>query len=287
MRRRQSSLTAAGIAIVRAIESERPPGERICYDPYARQFVGAALYHSVRFFERIGYGERIGPGVFGFLVARERHIDEYLQSCLDEGLSQLVILGAGFDARAYRFPELKDQVKVFEVDHPATQEVKLARLSKIFGRVPGHVTFVPVDFNTEDLGQRLLDTGYDEVLKTLFIWQGVTPYLTPDAVDDTLAFVANHAGAGSSIIFDYIYPSIIEDPQQHGEVKRMRRMRLLSGEGLAFGIPRGAINTFLAERGFDQICNVDRQYLHETYFTGLNRKRRVADGYAIVSAVVL
>ena len=98
MKQNRSSLTASGIAIVRAIEFEKPAGERICYDPYARRFVSSGLYHFVRFFDKIGYSERAGAGVMGFLTVRERHIDEHLLACLDGGLQQLVILGAGFDA---------------------------------------------------------------------------------------------------------------------------------------------------------------------------------------------
>lgn len=86
MRKNQSSLTAVGIAIVRGIESEKPEGKRICYDPYARQFVHPFLYKFVRFFDKIGYSEIKGPGVMGFLTVRERHIDEYLKACLAEGL---------------------------------------------------------------------------------------------------------------------------------------------------------------------------------------------------------
>src|SRR5512143_3980646 len=91
MRRSQSSMTAVGIAIVRAIESDRPEAERICYDPYARQFVNGALYQFVRFFDRLGYSERRGPGVMGFLTVRERHIDEYLKTCLANVVRQVVI----------------------------------------------------------------------------------------------------------------------------------------------------------------------------------------------------
>ncbi len=118
MRKWQSSLTTAGIAAVRAIESEKPAGERVCYDPYARRFAGAGLYHVVQFFTSLGYANWRGPGLWEFLVARERYIDDYLETRLSEGLEQLVILGAGYDARAYRFEALKAG-KVFEVDHPA------------------------------------------------------------------------------------------------------------------------------------------------------------------------
>ena len=244
MRRNQSSLSASGIAIVRALESEKPAAERVCYDPYARQFVSGALLGLVGFFDKLGYSERKGPGVMGFLVTRERYIDDVLQACLDDGLEQLVILGAGFDSRAYRFEQLKRGMRVFEVDHPATQEVKLKKLAAVFGSTPQHVTYVPIDFNEQSLAQRLFESGYDERLKTLFIWQGVTQYLTPDAVDDTLRFVAEHSGPGSSIVFDYMYPSLLAGAPRHGEVRNMRRYRWLSGEQLAFGIPEGTVTAF-------------------------------------------
>jgi methyltransferase (TIGR00027 family) len=286
MRKSQSSMTAIGIAIVRAMESEKPEAERICYDPYARQFVNGALYHFVKFFDRLGYSERRGPGVMGFLTVRDRHIDEYLKTCLANGVQQVMILGAGYDTRAYRFEEFKRGVKVFEVDHPATQQAKLKRLQKIFGEVPQYVTYVPIDFNTQTLEQRLRECGYDERAKTLFIWQGVTHYLTPSGVDGTLAFVVNHSAPSSSIIFDYMYTSLLDGTVRHGEVSQMRRNRWLSNEALAFGIPEGTITAFLEQRGFTQVCDANFKYLHDTYFTGINAKRMMADGYAIASAVV-
>jgi len=286
MRRNQSSLSASGIAIVRALESEKPAAERVCYDPFARYFVSGALLGFVRFFDKLGYGERRGPGVMGFLVTRERTIDDMLQACLDEGLEQLVILGAGFDSRAYRFEQLKRDGRVFEVDHPATQEAKLKRLVAIFGLTPQHVTYVPIDFNEQALAKRLFESGYDERLKTLFIWQGVTQYLPPAAVDDTLRFVAEHSGAGSSIVFDYMYPSLIAGAPQHGEVRNMRRYRWLSGEQLTFGIPEGTVTAFLEARGFYRVKNADHVALQQAYFSHGSRKRTVADGYAIASATV-
>ena len=285
MRKNQSSMTAIGIAIVRGIESEKPEGQRICYDSYASQFVSPFLYKFVRFFDRIGYSEIKGPGVMGFLTVRERHIDEYLKACLADGLEQLVILGAGLDARPYRFDELKNGVKVFEVDHPASQREKLEKLEQVFGSQPAHVTYVGIDFNTQRLGQRLFESGYDEGLKTLFIWQGVTQYLTPEAVDSTLAFIANHSGTGSAVIFDYMYPTLLDGTIKRGEVANMRSKRWVSGEMMTFGIPEGKVTDFLEQRGFTQVQDANAQYLHDTYFTGENAKRTVAYGYAIVSGV--
>ena len=287
MRKSQSSMTAIGIAIVRAIESEKPEADRICYDPYARQFVNGALYHFVKLFDRLGYSERRGPGVMGFLTVRERHIDEYLKTCLASGMQQVVILGAGYDARAYRFEDFKRGVKVFEVDHPATQQAKLKRVRKIFGDVPSYVTYVPIDFNNQTLEQRLRECGYDKHAKTLFIWQGVTQYLTPEGVDSTLAFVVSHSAPGSSIIFDYMYTALLDGTAQHGEVSQMRRNRWLSNEVPAFGIPEGTVTAFLEQRGFTQVHDANCKYLHDTYFTGNNARRTVADGYAIASAIMV
>ena len=286
MRPTQSSLTAQVIALVRALESEKPAERRICYDPYARRFVDDWLYVMAKFFDKLGYSEARGPGVMGFLTARERHIDEYLQKCLAEGLEQLVILGAGFDARAYRYAEQLRGVKVFEVDHPATQRVKTTKVRRIFGELPAHVTYVPVDFDTQSLADRLTAAGYEPKHKTLFIWQGVTLYLTPEAVDGTLAFVAQQSGPGSAIIFDYMYPSLLDGTVKRGEVSSMRRNRWLSGEEMRFGIPEGTVGAFLEQRGFCQVQDADARFLHDTYFTGAKAQRTVTKGYAVVSAVV-
>ena len=283
MKKYQSSLTAQGIAIVRAMESEKPANRRICYDPYARYLINPVLAAIVRFFARLGYAEKRGPGVWEFLTARERYIDDYLQACLNQEIRQVVILGAGFDCRAYRFEALC-RLKVFEVDHPATQRVKIVKLKKVFGEMPAHVVFVPVDFETETLADRLAASGYDAHIKTLFIWQGVIHYLTPEAADTTLAFIAHNSGPGSSVIFDYVYASVINGTVKRGEAVAMRRNSRLSGEAMRFGIEEGQIVSFLRSRGFDQIKNVTATDLHDLYFTGVNAKRTLASVYAIVSA---
>ena len=286
MRRNQTSLTAAGIAVARAIESEKPAGERVCFDPYARRFAPGWLYSLTALFVKIGYAERRGPGVVGFIVARDRYIDDVLQDILKNDLQQLVILGAGLDSRAYRFDGLKDRVKVFEVDHPATQADKLARVQAIFGMIPAHVSYVPVDFNTQTLQKRLEESGYDPTLKTLFIWQGVTMYLTEEAVKATLCFVVQQSALGSAIVFDYIYRSVLEEVQKHGEVSNMRRYRFITGEGLIFGIEEGTVESFLKERGFRQVRDMNANGLRQAYFTGKNAGRKIASGYGIVVAEV-
>jgi methyltransferase (TIGR00027 family) len=239
------------------------------------------MYRVLAFFIKSGYAELRGPGVNGFLVARERYIDDVLQNYLKEGLQQLVILGAGYDSRAYRF-DLPGRVKTFEVDHPITQADKLKKVQQVFGRIPTHVTYVAVDFNTQIQSERLLASGYDTNLITLFIWQGVTMYLTPEGVDATLAFVVNHATPGSAIVFDYVYQAVLDGAQKQNEITNIRRYRFMTGEGLTFGIPEGTVGSFLQQRGFQLVIDVNTITLKAAYYTGKNARRKVVGGYGIV-----
>ena len=284
MKQRQTSTTAEGMALVRAIEAQRPEGVRICYDPIARSLVNPISVFLSKLVIDYGIYDRFfapGVGAIEFITARERYIDDFLKACLSEGLDQVVILGAGFDTRAYRSPGI-EKARVFEIDHPATQAVKLKRLKKVIDPLPDYVTFVPVDFNTQTLGERLLASGYNERGRTLFIWQGVTMYLTPEGVDSTLAFIANHSGLESAVIFDYFYSETLRDMK----MKSTRRITRVIGERLIFGIDEGQIEPFLARRGFRDVRNADAEELKRLYFTGPNAGRVISTGAAIASARV-
>jgi methyltransferase (TIGR00027 family) len=243
------------------------------------------MYHVFGFSIKTGYAEWRGPGVNGYLVARDRYVDDIVQKALADGLQQLVILGAGYDSRAYRF-DLAGRVKTFEVDHPSTQHDKLVKLGKIFGKVPEHVTYVAIDLNTQLLEDSLLEAGYDPMRKTLFIWQGVTMYLTSIAVEKTLEFVVSHSSVGSAIVFDYVYRDVLEGVQKHSEISNMRRYHFMTGEGLTFGIDEGCAEAWLKERGFRQSQDINAIDLKQAYFTGVNASRRIAEGYGIAIGVV-
>lgn len=190
------------------------------------------------------------PGGYYFHIARTKSIDAVLQDSIKDGITQLVILGAGYDSRPYRFEEHLKSVRVFEVDRAGTQERKKARLQKHFGSLPSHVTFVAVDFNRQQLGERLLSSGYDPKAKTLFIWEGVCMYLTPEAVDKTLEFIAKQSGAGSSVVFDYLYRSVIDGNCPYFGAKLEYDFVAKRGEPYIFGIEEGKTGEFLVARGF-------------------------------------
>ena len=211
----RASRTAVQQAGIRAVESLLPAGRRVCYDPLAVVFLDEKLQRRYRlclkntFMRAVWiWSVRKDPGgTRAEGVARTRYIDDYSQACISGGVEQVVILGAGFDTRAYRLEGFK-KAKVFEVDHPNTQKMKVARLKGVIrGELPSWVTFVPVDFERDKLDEKLLEGGYRKDLKTLFIWEGVTPYLTAESVERTLSLVVASSSRGSSIIFDYLHAS--------------------------------------------------------------------------------
>ena len=282
----KASRSAEGVAGIRAIETLRPEADRIVSDPYAKALVPGGIMFSISMWIiKSGLYDRMAPGAIAFILGRERYIDDYLRACLSEGFNQIVILGAGFDTRAFRIPGI-EQTRVFEIDQPATQAVKLERLKKVIDPLPAYVTFIPADLNSQKLGEVLRSGGYDELGKTLFIWQGVIYFLKPEGVDSTLAFIAGHSGPDSAVIFDYIYNETLHDTTQ-GYGKALARAGKMSGEPYVFGINRGQVGSFLAQRGFCDVIDMPIEDLKPKYFTGPNVARAIVTGdSAIASARV-
>lgn len=281
-RKERASFTALGIVALRAIERERPPAERIVDDPYARHMVGEYLHRFIYNISKLGFSERRAPGVVGWLLARERAIDDYLLRMAAEGIEQLVILGAGYDARAYRFARKLKGAHVFEVDAPATQAAKRDRVEMFLDEVDLALTFVPVDFETESLAQELTEGGYDPTRKTLHLIQGVLPYLTSDAVDRLLEFCREQSGSGSAVVFDYVDEAAVKGETDHPEIRSTNMYGYFGGEQIQFGIAQSDARAWLEARGFINVENTISTDLHERYFTGANATREVVDGYGIL-----
>ena len=280
-----ASQSAAIIAAHRAIESAKPSSERICYDPFAEKLISSNTTvigeTDLPREQALEIFKQFVPGFHEYFLARTRYIDDYLAASVERGLGQLVILGAGYDSRAYRFEALKESAAVFEVDHPATQTVKQQRLAKIFQTLPGHVTFVPVDLQSENLGGRLTGSGYDDRQRTVFIWEGVTMYLNPQAVDQTLAFIARHSGPGSEVIFDFTSPAVIQGDERRPEAAAWRQKASDSGEPLRFGLRFDRLKPFLRQRNFSEITMVTHDFFDRAYFSDPEDNRQVTPILAI------
>jgi methyltransferase (TIGR00027 family) len=290
MKERTPSVTAGTIAAHRAIESRKSADERICFDQLAERFISSRMKVIGESWipENLALWlyEKILPGFHTYFAVRTRYIDDYLNYCLDDGIEQLVILGAGYDSRAYRFGKPNRPFRAFEVDHPATQHDKLAKLKVLFESLPSHVAFVPVDFGKETLASKLLASGYENGLKTLFIWEGVTYYLSAAAVDQTLAFAAKNLGKGTSIIFDFTSPSVIDGTAQQREAKAWRTAVKRFGEPLTFGLETASVESFLKQRGFDKVVCATSETFRKAFFSGANQHRYLTSLFNIVHATV-
>ena len=138
-------------------------------------------------------------------------------------------------------------------------------MRKFLGSMPDWVNFVAMDFNTERLDIRLPSSGYDASRKTFFIWEGVSMYISPEAVDETLSFIANNSGTGSSLIFEYVYRSVVDGTCDYYGAREAAQYVAKSGEPYIFGIEEGTVPQFLAERGLELISDFGQELLENTY----------------------
>lgn len=138
-----------------------------------------------------------------FLVARSRYAEDNLAKAVARGVTQYVLLGAGLDTFAHRNPYR--ELRVFEVDHPATQRWKQELLEAGMLRAPANLTYASVDFERESLPEQLRAAGFNPAIPTFFAWLGVVPYLTLEAFRSTIAFIASQP-AGSGVVLDYGQP---------------------------------------------------------------------------------
>ena len=156
-----------------------------------------------------------------------------------------MLLGAGLDSRCYRLRDELSAAALFEVDHPVTAAVKAERLEAIFGEMPDHVNYVHVDFNTQDVGERLAAHGFDPAARSIVLWSGVAPYLEPEGVAQTLRWFASGTGPGSAMCFDYLWQEMLDgDDSFHGAPELRKRVEE-GGEPFKFGIPRGGTKEFV------------------------------------------
>jgi methyltransferase (TIGR00027 family) len=180
--------------------------------------------------------ERSDPGAYGFNVVRLLYMDEVIRQEVADGLDQLVILGAGYDTRAYRMGDQLAGVQVFEVDLPVMSRDKRMRLQKALGRVPGGVRYVELDFNRQDPFECLAEYDYDESARTLFVLSGVSMYLPEAAVLKLFSQVASQSARRASILFDYIFDDVLTDPERYLGARQFIARATKAGEGLRYGI---------------------------------------------------
>jgi methyltransferase (TIGR00027 family) len=229
--------------------------------------------------------ERGLPGAIGYFNARTRYFDDVLLEEARAGLEQVVILGAGFDSRSIRFADALRATRVFEVDMPQVLALRAERLlpaQQTAGQhtpgqqTPGHqktppAIAVPIDFESDDLGEALRRHGYASGARTLFLWEGVTYYLPLEAVRAVLSFVGSQSGPGSSILFDYVTKAFVDGDHSSYGARRLadgwRRLGNVNRCGIGDADVDADIAAFLAPLGLRVRSNIDADELERRYLS--------------------
>jgi len=254
------SVTAERVAVRRAAHQvlDRP---LVFEDPLALAILGQSA-EAVSAVD--GETERISRHRRAFINARSRYVEDQLARAVARGVDQYVVLGAGLDTFAYRSPY--PRLRVFEVDHPATQAWKRERLESGRIVIPAALTFVPIDFDREQLSDALGRAGFDATRPAFFGWLGVVAYLEMSAIVETLAFVASRA-TGTMIVFDY---SILPDtlpPRQRARFDTIANRAAAVGEPWRTFFEPNQVGELLRRVGFVDVEDVDADALNERYFS--------------------
>jgi methyltransferase (TIGR00027 family) len=269
MREQEPSRTALSAASHRAAHQILEQG-RIFADPLAGAILGPDLSAVLQ----EAKSDPARRGMRLFIAARAHVAESALQAGVEErGIRQLVVLGAGLDTFAYRSP-FAHRLRVFEIDHPATQAWKRHRLGDAGIAVPDWLVFAPVDFERGNLLDGLQAAGFDPLQPTFFMWLGVVPYLTEDAVFATLATIANFPG-GAEVVFDYGDPPATLAADLQAELGRAAARVAALGEPWLTHFEPAVLHARLKTLGLPDIEDLGPQALAARYWpaAGTGRER--------------
>jgi len=230
------------------------------------------------------YVDRRLPGARTSAVARTRLIDDEWRQAQRDGIRQIVILGSGFDCRAYRLSGEHSPV-VFEVDRPITVASKRERLRGVLRTIPQNVRFVEVDFNRQSLGEALTGARFDSSVPALFLWEGVTSYLTPEAVDSVLRYVGS-TSPGSRLVFTYVHSGALDSSMDFEGAQRTIHDVARLGEPWRFGLSPDQVPDFLRKRGLEPDRDVGAREFRALYFGRDAERMKGYDFYHVVTAHV-
>ncbi len=274
----QYSDTAEVAAGYRAVAYKEYPGTDIGSDFLAANFISP----SHKFLVNFGFVRNLGirksrkftPGGFEYVLARTAFFDQQVLNAVEAGAKQIVILGAGFDTRANRFAEQFLGCKIIELDIATTQNRKKKYLRKAGITIPNNLTFAPIDLNLESLPDVLQKSGYDNEIKTVFLWEGVSMYLEKKAVDATLQFVSACKNEESLLVFDYITNIDDSDVDKYYGVKTWRKTwaKYRQAEPFKFTITDSQLASYADEMGLRIRALWNEKEIEECYLPTVNFK---------------
>jgi methyltransferase (TIGR00027 family) len=275
------SLTAQRVAVSRAAHQilDHPP---LLEDPIAARIVGTAAVEEIRA-HPLRFSAPLARYLRAFVAARSRVAEDALAQSLGRGVRQYVILGAGLDTFAYRNPHPAALLRVFEVDHPATQAWKRQQLHAGGIALPEALSFVPVDFEADMLAERLTSNGWRADEPSFFSWLGVTMYLTREAVMRTLGYLASLPGGGG-VVFDYAVPPASLSLMRRLIVGAVRRHVAALGEPWRTFFDSDGLSTELTALGFRQLADLGPDEINARFFRERSDGLRVGRVGRIVCA---
>jgi methyltransferase (TIGR00027 family) len=269
------------------IEQYQPQEMRMFEDPVAQALVGGPIRMMMHLSPMrtltLNQTDAVAQGIYGVQICRTRYIDEAVRSAVSDGMKQLVILGAGYDTRAYRLSGLEG-IRVFELDLPAVQQDKEKKLRAALHPLPGNVTFVPIDFDAQALEQVLVGTAFDPGRPAFFLWEGVTQYITEEAVRRTLAYIGKLT-PGSQLLFTYVLKSIIEDRSDIPDAAHLMEVVAKQSPWI-FGLDPAEIKAFLQPYRLTLTADVGAVDFEEKYLKPIHRSLVVFSGERTALAAV-
>lgn len=273
--------TAQGVAKQRYIESLASANKRVVYDPYAGIFVaGASLIKLMGHKFSVWITKKFAPGLHEHLISRTRFIDDLVEKKVTEGYTQYVILGAGYDLRPHRL-KIPNTIKIFEVDQQEVQERKRSKLPVEIQNTE-NLTYVSVDFNTQTLENRLLNHGFDPTKPTIITLEGVSQYITKDALEATLKSLVELTKRTKLIFYtSYVNQKLTSDPTQcfgKGYLNPSKKAKMIMNLSAKVGEPwislysKEEIKNIFIHYGFTVIEDKTLSDLNTIYFEPVGRK---------------
>ncbi len=225
-------------------------------------------------------------GIYEYIIARTKYIDNEFNEALSEHFNQILIFGAGFDSRALRFQSITCNTDVFELDVPFTQNAKIEQYKKRGLKIPSNLHFISIDFDKDSLSQKLDEAGFKKNQSSLFILEGLLMYLQPGSVNETFKLISGYAGAKSRIVFDYVYASVLRQENLYYGEKGAFKSVSKANEKWSFGIEKGDIDRFLSKYRLVLLDHKDSKELEDLYFKDSNGRTvgRINGTHCLVTA---
>jgi methyltransferase (TIGR00027 family) len=230
-----------------------------------------------------------GLSGYYFVNARTLHIDAQLVEAAREGIRQIVVLGAGYDSRAYRFHKAYPKLVFFEVDLPAMIAAKKQAIERLFKALPRQVHYVPIDFNTQTLDSVLAAAGYDRHARSLFIIEGVVMYVNQPGNGATFDFIGKNSPPGSRVVYDYVLRRVIEGDYDGLFAAERTAMGVAAiGEPFVSGWTPAEAAEFASRHGLEVLEDLGPAELTQRYLTNSRGKPdgRIPDWQRIIDARV-